>query len=241
MLSLHVIATAGTCNLLFDSLFGINATHVARKEAKMKNVILYPLVFLAVLLVTISLFTQTEKPVFNEPVKQEEAKAEPKVVDNKQLRCLADNIYYEAGHESTEGKAAVARVVLNRIQHGFGPTPCKVVYQANLVKKVDSDTDESFWIKVCQFSWVCEGKSNPNRNSKHYQTSLQVAYDVLAYDAYREVIPMSVLFFHNLSVQPQFGYGFVKQIGNHIFYSKPKKKHRASRAKANIAPTVLES
>jgi spore germination cell wall hydrolase CwlJ-like protein len=76
------------------------------------------------------------------------------VVDQKQLKCLAENIYFEAGRESIEGKAAVARVVMNRINYGFATTPCKVIYQTTSVKQV-TDYDELFWVKVCQFSWVC--------------------------------------------------------------------------------------
>lgn len=147
------------------------------------------------------------------------------VVDKKQLQCLADNIYYEAGGESTEGKAAVARVVLNRVNHGFAPTPCKVVYQTTVVKKTTED-DETIWVKLCQFSWVCEGKSNPNRNSHRYQSSLQVAHDVLAYDAYKNIIPKTVLFFHNTTVTNKWPHEVVAVIGNHIFYKKkPQKKH----------------
>ena len=168
--------------------------------------------------------TKFEKPLHKVEVAEEPEKV-AKVIDHKQLQCLADNIYFEAGGESTEGKAAVARVVLNRINHGFGNTPCQVVYQANHVKQVNDD-DEPFWVKVCQFSWVCEGKKDPNRMSARYQNSLRVAKDVLIYDMHREVIPMSVLFFHNLSVQPRITYGFVKRIGNHIFYSKVHKKKR---------------
>ena len=153
----------------------------------------------------------------------EQQKIEPikvqKTVDKKQLQCLADNIYYEAGGESTEGKAAVARVVLNRINHGFASTPCKVVYQTTVVKKTTED-DETFWVKLCQFSWVCEGKSNPNRNSTRYQNSLKVAYDVLAYDAYKDVIPRTVLFFHNTTITNSYPHEVVAKIGNHIFYKK---------------------
>ncbi len=144
-----------------------------------------------------------------------------KEVDKKQIQCLADNIYFEAGGEPTEGKAAVARVVLNRINHGFAPTPCKVVYQTTQVKQINDD-EETLWVKVCQFSWVCEGKGNPNRNSARYQSSLQVAKDVLIYDKYKEVIPKTVLFFHNTSYKNNFPHEVVAQIGNHIFY---KKKH----------------
>jgi spore germination cell wall hydrolase CwlJ-like protein len=145
-----------------------------------------------------------------------------KMVDSKQLQCLAENIYYEAGKESTEGKAAVARVVMNRIYHGFASTPCKVVYQSTAVKQTNQD-DESFWVKMCQFSWVCEGKGNPNKHDPRYQSSLQVAYNVLAYDAYKEVLPKSALFFHNTSVKPNWPHSVIKQIGNHIFYSKARK------------------
>ena len=143
-------------------------------------------------------------------------------VDNKQVACLAKNIYFEAGHESMEGKAAVARVVINRVHHGFGSTPCAVVYQSKTVMKNDEP------VKVCQFSWVCENKTLPNVNNKEYQYSLQVAYEVLALDMYKEVIPRSVLFFHNLSVEinSSWPYKKVKQIGNHIFYSKQRDKNK---------------
>jgi len=144
-----------------------------------------------------------------------------KEVDKKQIQCMADNIYYEAGGEPIEGKAAVARVVLNRINHGFAPTPCKVVYQTMNIQQTN-DEEETFWVKVCQFSWVCEGKANPNRNSARYQSSLQVAKDVLIYDKYKEVIPKTVLFFHNTSYRNDFPHEVVAKIGNHIFY---KKKH----------------
>jgi spore germination cell wall hydrolase CwlJ-like protein len=170
---------------------------------------------------------------------QEEPVVVAKQVDKQQLQCLADNIYYEAGAEPTEGKAAVARVVLNRINHGFAPTPCKVVYQTNQVKQTN-DEDETFWVKVCQFSWVCEGKGNPNRNSARYQSSLQVAKDVLIYDKYKEVIPKTVLFFHNTSYTNKFPHEVVAQIGNHIFYKKKhvKKHSKKSRERYVHSPRV---
>jgi spore germination cell wall hydrolase CwlJ-like protein len=62
-----------------------------------------------------------------------------KVVDPKQLTCMAKNIFYEAGSESLNGQAAVARVVMNRIAHGFGKDPCAVIYQASHVDKLIDD------------------------------------------------------------------------------------------------------
>ena len=145
-----------------------------------------------------------------------------KIVDPKQLICLANAIYYEAGGESTAGKAAVARVVINRVNHGFASNPCKVVYQSIVRTKIDEYTQEEKLVKLCQFSWVCEDKPKPSENNSAYQKSKQVAYNVLAFDAYTEVVPKTTLFFHNLTVDPMWPYHKVKQIGNHIFYSKKK-------------------
>lgn len=154
-------------------------------------------------------------------VEDEPEEVVAKVVDPKQLACMAKNIFYEAGHESIMGQAAVARVVLNRVNHGFAKTPCAVVYQSHTVEKVVDD--ETIKVKLCQFSWVCEGKGEPNVNSQRYKQAYQVAYDVMANDAYNDVLPKSALFFHNLHVDPLWPYKQVAKIGNHIFYSKQKK------------------
>ena len=153
-----------------------------------------------------------------------------KLVDPKQLNCLAKNIFYEAGSEPLNGQAAVARVVMNRIAHGFGKNPCAVVYQTAQVDKLVDDEVQK--VKLCQFSWVCDGKADPNKNSTKYKQAEQVAYDVLAYDAYNDVIPKSALFFHNLSVDPLWPYKQVAKIGNHIFYSKHKKPTQKTTVKS---------
>ena len=64
-------------------------------------------------------------------------------VRERQLGCLAKNIYHEAGSEPFEGKVAVAQVTLNRAASGqFPGDVCRVVYQKNLMyEKV-----------ICQFS-----------------------------------------------------------------------------------------
>lgn len=167
--------------------------------------------------IVVLLFTMM---TFNQNVREEVIRAEYKVakfVDPKQIICLATNIFYEAGGESTHGKAAVARVTLNRVNNGFANTPCNVVYQT--VTKDDR--------KFCQFSWVCEGKGNPNKHSPSYQASLQVAYEVLVLDKYKDVVPKNTLFFHNKTVEPDWEhYDRVQVIGNHIFYSKKKKANK---------------
>jgi spore germination cell wall hydrolase CwlJ-like protein len=172
------------------------------------------LVSILVLFTTVSF----NKTLYDDIIQTEEQVT--KILDPKQLICMATNIFYEAGRESTDGKAAVARVTLNRVNNGFGKTPCQVVYQT-------ATKDDQ---KVCQFSWVCEGKGNPNKRDPSYQDSLQVAYDVLILDKYKDVIPKNTLFFHNKSVQPDWNYyEKVQVIGNHIFYSKKKKSKKHDR------------
>ena len=153
-----------------------------------------------------------------------------KIVDPKQLKCLAMNIFYEAGGEPLNGQAAVARVVMNRIASGFGKNPCAVIYQATNVDKLVNDEIQK--VKVCQFSWVCEGKSDPNKNNPRYKQAEHIAYEVLAYDAYTEVLPESALFFHNLTVDPLWPYKQVAKIGNHIFYSRVKKSTQKTTTKS---------
>jgi spore germination cell wall hydrolase CwlJ-like protein len=176
-------------------------------------------ILIAIVFVTLVLTFGPIIPLENNIVVEETKVA--KIVDPKQLNCLAKNIFYEAGSESLNGQAAVARVVMNRIAHGFGKDPCAVIYQASYVDKLIDDEMQK--VKLCQFSWVCEGKVDPNKNSLKYRQAEQVAYDVLAHDAYTEVLPKSALFFHNLTVDPLWPYKQVAKIGNHIFYSRAKK------------------
>jgi spore germination cell wall hydrolase CwlJ-like protein len=96
-----------------------------------------------------------------------------------------------------------------------------VIYQASIIDKVIDDEIKK--VKLCQFSWVCENKGELNKNSPRYKQAEKIAYDVLAYDEYTEVVPKTALFFHNLSVDPLWPYKQVARIGNHIFYSKAKK------------------
>lgn len=138
-----------------------------------------------------------------------------KKIDMKQLACMARNIYYEAGAETMIGQAAVARVVMNRINHGFAETPCKVIYQKTTI-------NENI---VCQFSWVCEDKSDPSKSSPRYKRALQVAYEVMVFDMHKNVVPKSALFFHAVTIDPLWPYKQVARIGNHIFYSKQKVKN----------------
>lgn len=130
----------------------------------------------------------------------------------KQLDCMAMNIYREAGYESFEGKVAVAQVTMNRVKDGrFGDDVCGVIYKKSVIMdKV-----------VCQFSWACDSaaKTRPV-NAAAYQESYAVAKKVLL-EGFTLDILKNALYYHANYVNPQWPLEKIGQIGNHIFY-KPK-------------------
>lgn len=130
-------------------------------------------------------------------------------VRNKQLDCLAKNIYYEAGGEPFEGKVAVAQVTINRAESGQFPNDiCKVVYQKNVVyEKV-----------LCQFSWYCENASALKpKNTAMFKESEMVARQVLL-ENFRLPSLKHALYFHATHINPKWNREKVAQIGGHVFY-----------------------
>lgn len=134
----------------------------------------------------------------------------PVKVDPKQIACMAKNIFYESNGEPILGQAAVARVVMNRVNHRFAKTPCDVIYQS-------TGKNEN---RVCQFSWVCADVTPISVNHPAYKRAEKIAYEVIVNNAYKEVVPNSVLFFHSVFIEPNWSYKYTKIIGNHIFYSR---------------------
>jgi spore germination cell wall hydrolase CwlJ-like protein len=130
-------------------------------------------------------------------------------VRNKQLDCLARNIYYEAGGEPFEGKVAVAQVTVNRANSGQFPNDiCRVIYQKNVVyDKV-----------LCQFSWYCEGPARvPPKHAAAYKESETVARQVLL-EGFRLPSLKEALYFHGKNINPKWNREKVAVIGGHIFY-----------------------
>jgi spore germination cell wall hydrolase CwlJ-like protein len=134
-------------------------------------------------------------------------KQKEKPVNDRQLMCLAKNIYYEAGGESDKGKAAVAHVTLNRANSSMFPESiCGVVYQKNR--------------GTCQFSWVCQRKAYPKTLSERWQESLQIAKQSLK--GHVSDPTHGALFFHATYVSPSWSRTLKRtiRIGNHVFYKK---------------------
>ena len=128
----------------------------------------------------------------------------------KQLDCLARNIYHEAGYEPFEGKVAVAQVTINRAESSQFPSDiCQVVYQKNIVyEKV-----------LCQFSWYCDSASvKKPMNGAVYTESMEVAKKVLL-EGFRLPDLKKALYFHGDYIQPNWNKKPVAKIGRHVFYN----------------------
>jgi Cell Wall Hydrolase len=126
----------------------------------------------------------------------------------RQLRCLAEAIYFESRSEPEDGQAAVAQVVLNRVRSGIFPANiCGVVYQ---------DRNRPF---ACQFSFACEGKSLRVEEPGPWAVAVRIAKDVSSGASYNPVVADAVNYHANY-VTPYWAHTLqrVDRIGHHIFY-----------------------
>ena len=129
----------------------------------------------------------------------------------KQVDCLAQNIYHEAGRETREGQIAVALVTLNRLASGnYANDICGVVNQ-----KTNG---------MCQFSWVCQpfiaAKSLTGTNNSLYNNIRDLAvYVIMNYDNMKDVTH-GATYYHADYVNPGWGLPKTTQIGRHIFYKR---------------------
>ncbi|HEX2552076.1 MAG TPA: cell wall hydrolase [Microvirga sp.] len=126
----------------------------------------------------------------------------------RERRCLAEAVYFEARSEPEEGQAAVAQVVLNRVRSGLYPSSiCGVVYQ-NRHRHL-----------ACQFTFACEGKSLRITDRESWASARRVAESVLEGRTYLADVGSST-HYHADYVRPRWASKLKKMdvIGRHIFY-----------------------
>ena len=127
----------------------------------------------------------------------------------RQMRCLAEAIYFEARGEPEAGQAAVAQVVLNRVRSGIFPTNvCAVVYQ---------DRNRPY---ACQFSFACDGTSLRVEEPDAWATATRIAQEVVSGAAFNAKVA-EALNYHADYVYPDWAGELrrVDRIGGHIFYA----------------------
>jgi spore germination cell wall hydrolase CwlJ-like protein len=131
----------------------------------------------------------------------------PENLDREQ-RCLAEAVYFEARSEPEEGQAAVAQVVLNRARSGLYPSSvCGVVFQ-NRHRHL-----------ACQFTFACEGKSLRISDGPSWRDATRIAKAVLEGRTYLADVGGST-HYHADYVKPSWSRRLKKMdvIGRHIFY-----------------------
>jgi N-acetylmuramoyl-L-alanine amidase len=122
---------------------------------------------------------------------------------DKDLFCMAKNIYHEAGSEPTLGKYAVAQVTINRMKSPmYKGTVCSVVFEPY------------------QFSWAnYHGRRWTTPKGEKWIEAKRIARDVL--ENGKRIHGMSdALFYHATYVRPYWASRKDKliKIGLHIFY-----------------------
>lgn len=138
----------------------------------------------------------------------------------KEINCLADNIYFEAGQEPFDGQLAVAYVTMNRLKSGEYPSSvCKIIQQ-----KI-AGTGK------CQFSWWCiSSLRNKSIQRKFNQTTYNKIRD-LAMEVYMTYnvmndITRGAMFFHASRIPQKRLTWWINNlektviIGQHTFYKK---------------------
>jgi spore germination cell wall hydrolase CwlJ-like protein len=131
-----------------------------------------------------------------------------------QVECMALNIYYESRGSNLADKAAVADVVLNRVNDTRYPnTVCEVVKQGL------QDANGNMRRNKCQFSWYCDGKADNPQNQDLYVEAQSIAWNMVEEGKYRGITE-GATHYHATYVNPRWAstLQLVGRIGAHIFY-----------------------
>jgi len=123
-----------------------------------------------------------------------------------EVLCLTVAIYYEARGEPIEGQAAVAQVILNRVQHpDFPDDACAVVFEPNQFSFVGDPSD--------LIPPMMENEQARRATERAAEVALEV---VKGYHTH-----ITSTHFHAAYVDPFWSdeYTLDFQVGDHIFYS----------------------
>jgi spore germination cell wall hydrolase CwlJ-like protein len=130
------------------------------------------------------------------------------VTSEREMKCLAEAVYFESRSEPERGQAGVAQVVLNRVRSGVYPsTVCGVVYQ------------NRHRYLACQFTFACEGKALRTNEPGPWATAQRIARDVAEGRTYLPGVG-NATHYHANYVRPWWARYMDKRekVGKHIFY-----------------------
>ncbi|WP_300376497.1 cell wall hydrolase [Henriciella sp.] len=143
---------------------------------------------------------------------------------DRQMKCLAEAVYYEARSESSSGQLAVAEVIMNRVRdHRYPNTACDVVYQG------------ATQTTGCQFTFTCDGAMARAPHGYRWTRAKTVAAHVML--ELQESRTSGATHYHANYVNPVWNSGLIhtSTIGTHIFYRFPRGTEWASAKAAERA------
>jgi len=142
-----------------------------------------------------------------------------------EVKCLAQNVYFEARDQTTKGQIAVALVTINRVEsRRFPNSICKVIHQARRY------SNGKIKKHMCQFSWYCDGLSDTPRDRIAWKVSKTIARAMLKRPGvhikhFGKTWDMKdflngAKFYHRIDVNPYWNNKMIKvaTIGDHIFW-----------------------
>ena len=122
-------------------------------------------------------------------------------VDSKELRCMTEAVYREAGAEPMRGRYAVAQVIKNRMRSGLFPrSVCGVVHQKG------------------QFTFPKGlGPKKGVAELKLWNQAKEIAVSVMSADV--RYVGDDVMYFRSSRMKRPAGLRFMESIGGHSFYA----------------------
>jgi len=144
------------------------------------------------------------------------------------ILCLAKNIYFEAGVESTAGKLAVANVTINRtLRDNYPDSICGVVHEG--IHRYNERIGEHVPVRDrCQFSWYCDGRGDTPNEGRTWRSAQDLAKKVLVnyYDKALIDITDGATHYHAnwMETYPKWSKKkkIMASIDRHIFYGSGK-------------------
>lgn len=122
-------------------------------------------------------------------------------IDAKELRCMTEAVYREAGSEPMRGRYAVAQVIMNRMRSGRFPTSvCGVVHQKG------------------QFTFPKGlGPKKGYGEDRLWSEAKEIAASVMTGNVRH--IAEEILYFRSSRMRKPAGLRLMESIGGHAFYA----------------------
>jgi spore germination cell wall hydrolase CwlJ-like protein len=136
--------------------------------------------------------------------------AKERAYSERDLECLALNVYWEARSEGREAQLAIAHVTMNRVNDPeFPDDVCSVVQEGGHARR-----------HRCQFSWWCDGRSDRPADREAWAAARALSRDVLA--GRTKDPTRGAVYFHRSDVKPSWAKVMEHRcdFGRHRFYAE---------------------